>query len=336
MGFSLRRNLTQMAGWVQVDLDGTGDATFSGHVHNDAFFAEAFEFSVRVVVGSDPAIAFEKSGSVGGTGATAQQRNFYWTDREASQAYALSPAAGQMQVYEARKCSITGVLASFASFVVSWVTGTTVQTLAPSGLILFGTELVAELTGAGPAAFAIVEGVACVPAAGPTILSVALPAAVQAEGIQQRPMTPQEYAWANEEIFGGTLPPGIVISNMIGLNSAPFTFPEFGGAVWVNLGPQDWQSPKNTDPVTFTHELTHAWQIAHDPLLTAWMGAELIAQINRERAYDLPPMTGQPWGSFNPEQQAVIVQTWVHNGYSTDPADPYFPYIQANIRAGLT
>ena len=43
-------------------------------------------------------------------------------------------------------------------------------------------------------------------------------------------------------------------------------------------------------------------------------------------------MPGPPFDTFGPEAQAMTVQNWYENGQQT--TDPYYVYIQDNIRAG--
>ncbi|MCA1592076.1 MAG: hypothetical protein LC754_05385 [Acidobacteria bacterium] len=85
------------------------------------------------------------------------------------------------------------------------------------------------------------------------------------------------------------------------------------------------------------HELTHVWQ-GHQSLF-AWeymvesmiaQGHAIITKGSRNRAYDYQP--GEPWDSYNVEQQALIVQDWHRNGMKTD--DQLYTYISDNIRAG--
>ena len=68
-----------MAGWVKVEITSAGTITYSGHVHNDAAIAEAFDFRIRRVIGKALAILVQFSGHVGGT---PQERNSYWTQTE--------------------------------------------------------------------------------------------------------------------------------------------------------------------------------------------------------------------------------------------------------------
>lgn len=88
---------------------------------------------------------------------------------------------------------------------------------------------------------------------------------------------------------------------------------------------------------TFIHELTHVWQGFHGVLGWEYMAQSMLAQGyailtqgSRHKAYNYEP--GAPWGSYNVEQQAYLVEHWYRRGMNTD--DERFPYIANHIRAG--
>jgi len=88
---------------------------------------------------------------------------------------------------------------------------------------------------------------------------------------------------------------------------------------------------------TLIHELTHVWQGHHSQFAWEYMINSLLAQGhailkdgNRNTAYDYAP--GKPWGDYNVEQQASIVEDWFRNGMRPD--DELFTYITDHIRAG--
>jgi hypothetical protein len=59
-------------------------------------------------------------------------------------------------------------------------------------------------------------------------------------------------------------------------------------------------------------------------------GHAILTQGDRNRAYDYKP--GAPWGDYNVEQQALLVQDWFRNGMGQD--DERFHYIADHIRKG--
>jgi hypothetical protein len=88
---------------------------------------------------------------------------------------------------------------------------------------------------------------------------------------------------------------------------------------------------------TFIHELTHVWQGHHSTFSWQYMvnsmlaqGRALIVHGNRGMAYEFTP--GQPWNSYNVEQQAYIVEKWFARGMRTD--SELYVYIAENIRVG--
>jgi len=88
---------------------------------------------------------------------------------------------------------------------------------------------------------------------------------------------------------------------------------------------------------TFIHELTHVWQGYHGLLGWAYMAQSMLAQgyailtqHDRNMAYAYKP--GEPWRSYNVEQQARLVQDWFLEGMKTDD-DARYSYIVKHIRA---
>lgn len=88
---------------------------------------------------------------------------------------------------------------------------------------------------------------------------------------------------------------------------------------------------------TFIHELTHVWQGHHSRFGWEYMvnsmvsqGHAIITKHDRNAAYNYK--AGDPWASYNVEQQAYMVQNWYRGGMKTD--DDLYTYIENNIRAG--
>jgi hypothetical protein len=337
------QNLGSMAGWVQVEITSAGTITYSGHVHNDAAIAEAFDFRIRAVVGNAQAVLVQFSGHVAGTGGTPQERNCYWTQTETradiAANYPALAASNTFHAYEDRKGSITGVLQEIGTFVSTWleqvVLDTTVTAIDVSGVgfLAFAlAEAVGYATGTGPAVAQIVQGVLWLKGPNGDLFALAADG-LASLGQQRRQITQQEYDWANAQVFSGTLPDRarIYLTDTLGGRSACFTFPEVGGTISVNIGPNYANPMTSTFASTFLHELTHAWQIVHTPFDSVWMAQELAAQLAGQSSYDVGP-AGPPFDTFGPEAQAMIVQHWYENGRQT--TDPYYVYIQDNIRAG--
>jgi uncharacterized protein DUF5648 len=338
------QNLNSMAGWVQVEITSAGTITYSGHVHNDAAIAEAFDFRTRAVVGNKAqAVLVELSGHVAGTGGTPQERNCYWTQTETradiAANYKTLVASNTFHVYEDKKGSITGVLQEIGTFVSTWleqvVLDTTVTAIDASsvGFLAFAlAEAIGYATGTGPATAQIVQGVLWLKGPKGDLFALAADG-LAALGQQRRQITQQEYDWANTQVFSGTLPDRarIYLTDTIGGGGRSFTFPEVAGTISVNIGPH-YANPMSSDfASTFLHELTHAWQIAHTPFDSVWMAQELAVQIATGGNY-VVGQTGPPFDTFDPEAQAMIVQHWYECGRQT--TDPYYIYIQDNIQTG--
>ncbi|MGA8658162.1 MAG: hypothetical protein WB586_18620 [Chthoniobacterales bacterium] len=120
------------------------------------------------------------------------------------------------------------------------------------------------------------------------------------------------------KVFGDTLPTDrIVLTDMSGLNDRGFTFPNIDGTILVNIGaayddPIHYSLGKTyaTQGQLFIHELTHAWQIAHEWFIAGWICSALDAQIIQgQRAYNVGS-PGPAYSDFGIEAQAVIVDRW--------------------------
>lgn len=108
----------------------------------------------------------------------------------------------------------------------------------------------------------------------------------------------------------------------------------------IYFGPTVFQEGAHiTRTNTFIHELTHVWQGYHSFFSWKYMATSMIAQGralfahgDRNKAYEYDPENLQPWGCYNVEQQANIVEDWFANGMSE--SDPRYVFIIDNIRAG--
>lgn len=201
--------------------------------------------------------------------------------------------------------------------------------------------------------------------------------AIAAEGIVSagettRDLSDDEYAWANEQVYLGSLPPkdSLVVTDTIGAGHAPFTFQRYDGKITLNLGSTAGLVVRASDGTltaaqtshdhspgpgetaapgeTLIHELVHACQLYHSAadlgFLTRAAGSKVLA--GQGYTYGGPD---EDYTALNIEQQAQIVQDWfVGNRYRSQtngvqrafqPKDsvtnPYFHYIQDNLRAGV-
>jgi len=175
--------------------------------------------------------------------------------------------------------------------------------------------------------------------------------------VQARSMRDPEKQFATE-IFGeDTLPIGRILITNFDSDGTAITTPNADGSILICLGDRFDDPLASADSrTTLIHELTHAWQIKHYPVGAEvfWQGA-LNHIKGRAEPYEGSNPDGRPWSGFGIEQQAYIVATqWyyphaeyarpvndpnfnLHEALNSEAAlnDPYFRYIQDNIRLGV-
>jgi hypothetical protein len=183
--------------------------------------------------------------------------------------------------------------------------------------------------------------------------------------IRARYMYPAERQLALK-VFGRTLPPHeqIIITDMSGFGGRNFTYPGstiagvatvlnpvllawlaanpslFDGKTLVNMGSGFGDAIKFTTGrymvpgQVLIHELTHAWQIRHDNTMGYICQGVMVQtrDMAGQNVYDSPP--GKQWNEYGLEQQATLVDKWFAAGAVETKIDPYFRYIDKNIRTG--
>lgn len=193
-----------------------------------------------------------------------------------------------------------------------------------------------------------------------------------AASIQQRALREDEWAFVKRVYGDRSLPDreNVLITNLLGLGGRPFTVPLRvpGHTIVVNLG-DGFDNPTGytgggQGPVgvvapgsKLIHEMCHAWQI-HNSNYQPWMTWNLVVTAAKTGDGDMSVYrygpAGEPWGSFNTEQQAQIVQEWFEgkarprakDNPDTTPqsrfepmdesgANPYWQYLRDNIRPGV-
>lgn len=151
---------------------------------------------------------------------------------------------------------------------------------------------------------------------------------------RERQITEAEEVFARR-VFGDTLPYGAIwLSNGLGFQQRAYAIPHprFLGAYLIHIGPAAFDAPTADESAAlFIHELTHVWQGRWRWNTFDYMADSVANQFRRgQDAYVYVP--GRPWGDYNAEQQARIVEDWFSNGM--DEKDPLFVYIAVNIRTG--
>ena len=189
-----------------------------------------------------------------------------------------------------------------------------------------------------------------------TVAGVAVGAVTNAL-IKFRSMSPHEITVA-QQVFGSQLPYGnVILTNLAGLNGRAFTAPGVDGKTYCNLG-EHWndsdvtQMPGNgsypAKGELLIHQLTHAWQIAHNSFVPGFVCSGIVNQANYvmgDDVYAYGP-AGPDWSSFNLEQQGQVVNQWFGGDHAQSqwgpmdipreglPVNPYYRYIIDNILTG--
>ena len=142
-------------------------------------------------------------------------------------------------------------------------------------------------------------------------------------------------------VFQDRLPYSYIrIKDDFGWEDRAWCEPGVLGHFILHMGPVGYGSCTSTQPIrpekeitrnVFIHELVHAWQGFNGMnyvLGSLW--SQCTATFSGTSAYQYT--TGNPWSSYNVEQQGNIVRDWFRRGRQT--TDPRFEYIRDNIRAG--
>ncbi len=317
-----------------MTLRPSGLVRVSGHLHNDA--VTGYRYRLRAIASNATVpVAAQRTGYVGGDVSTAS-RDEDWVEEYESPMVALHYAGFEadpprLDVFAEHTGVVTAVLEDVLDLAISLAIGETIGLV-----ILVGVELASLIgTGSFTAGSTLLGGNLLM--LGPAgAVFVLLSAGVAALGTERRTLTEQEYAVA-DEVFAGTLPPrgDLLLTDAVGAEDRPFTWPRFDGKVMVNLGPAAYADPLAHRGLLI-HELTHAWQIENHPSGAAWVADALVTQLGHSlsgEGYE-PGPAGPPWEEFNLEQQATIVERWFTAGRRH--TDPYYRYIEGNVRLGST
>lgn len=172
-----------------------------------------------------------------------------------------------------------------------------------------------------------------------------------------RMISPLEYRIASG-VFGPTLPypARILVTDAAGLNGRPFTIPTslipavlgmnpvtflpatVGGylgsvlnwAYLLNMG-RYYNTLASSDQRLLIHEMTHVWQGKNSTFALAYVFNSVLKQgVQGGAAYSYT--AGQPWRSYNAEQQASIVEDWFRAGQPK--GGTLYPYIVNHVQKG--
>lgn len=348
--------LAALGGWVKVIINSDASVRWQGHAHDSG--ADGYDFGISAVVRSPSgrAVAMAHSGHVGGT-FTAGSRDHDWDVTQPPNSLVRANigafANSQFQTHLEYSSDIGSALEKVVSWLIKFGVG---AALGPVGAVVFiGVEVGSLIsTGSLVPGARIVEGVLWM--AGPTNTLFAMVAeGIAAAGSRTRALTEEEYNWANNLVFLGSLPPRdrIVLTDTIGGGSRAFTFPRFDGKITLNMGSAAFADPRSYPGKpwgnTFIHELVHSCQIQHagiDLSLLADALASKVCEATGGNPYTYGP-AGTDYSSLNLEQQAQTVSDWFTRHFTKDnptenyglnsaaaTSDPYFRYVTDNVRVG--
>jgi hypothetical protein len=319
---------TALGGRASLTIHNDGRYTFSGHMHGSGFDPYAFRISV-IVRSRDGVIsvAAMKSGSVGGT-IGGGSRDFDWSEPGHSFALQYNWAAVRDGQAEFGKwytdTGVLGTLEDIAAFLSTFFASSLVVGPHVAGAILIGSEL-GQLAGvpfahpAGLAGLVVVGGAVCV--LGPGMLLPALVAGIAVGAqVETRPMRPSERAFA-DTVFAGTIPFDRILITNLDRGGRAFCVPNLlDGSILLGMGGEINGTSRFEDPLkhdasrmTLIHELTHAWQLVHNPTVVEviWQAA-LNEPKDRSEIYQQweSKADGRPWSEIPIEDQAQIVGFW--------------------------
>ncbi|WP_142282916.1 hypothetical protein [Mycobacterium aquaticum] len=337
--------LAALGGHIWVTLHGDGTVEWKGHAHDSG--ADGYDFTVNAVVPGPAgvAVALTHSGHVGGT-VTTGARDHDW-DEQYPNGFVRDSWPILVKAQLQTDLEYTSDIGEAFESLLDWALKSAFDGAFPGGgaIIFVGTELGSLFTTGSLVPGARIVG-PVLWLAGPSNTLFAMTAdAIAKVGSSEREVHQAEYDWANNEVFGGALPPRdtLRITDTVGAGDRAFTFPRYDGATVLNLRPDGFAAiydgesgatPNAYLQHTFLHELVHACQIAHSHNLS-YLTSALAA--SGSYAYGPP---GPDYSSFNFEQQAQIVSDWwlgqntatsnTSGNQSTvakDKNSPYFRYV---------
>ena len=352
---------TPLGGWVTLNINSDGTYTVEFMMHSSSDFA-SFDFQLRAYLTGPglPNLFFYHEGHVSplGTDDTHPEPGsnpliaMYWNEIvnhatfSVAKDYSWSGVAGTLaglvsdllDIGAAALGGTLGVVIALTREAIGWLhlnlgPGGTIGLIA--GVIVFAVGAISGL-GIGQA---LMLG---------TVVGVVAGAVTNAM-IQYRSMSTIEITFA-QRVFGSELPyENVMLTNLAGLGNRAFTAPGVDGKTYCNLGPgfNDTLGPgKGSYPANgqlMIHELTHAWQIAHNSFIPGFVCSGIVNQTNFLLGDDVYAYgaAGPPWSSFNLEQQGAIVDQWFGGnqrqngeGPMNTNVNPYYKYISGNILTG--
>ncbi|MEU1865886.1 hypothetical protein [Streptomyces gardneri] len=359
--------LAALGGWAGVNVCIDGSLQWYGHAHDSG--ADGYDFGVAFYLRSEKRmIALSHNGSV-----SASRSDHDWEEihpPNGAVAGILSDLLGAEASMNMQYTSHIGqTLEGVVSLGLKWFVGSVLGDVAGGLAIFAGVELGSLIaTGEFGAGAVILEEVLWMAGPGNTLLAVAAHAITEL-GYDEKEIPLEAYELIDEHVFHHTLPAheDLRITNIGGEASSgeqrPFTMSSpVGGKIRLNMGQAGFDDPIGYGvgkagaaglPIipyeVLVHELVHAWQIRWTGFDLSWFADATSASVEGETSYLYGPPGPEFAGGFTIEGQAQIVSDWFseHAANATDPkagfaqltenkavTDPYFRYIQDNIRLG--
>lgn len=141
------------------------------------------------------------------------------------------------------------------------------------------------------------------------------------------------------QVFERSIPYSrVIVSDGLGYNGRPYTLPEMGGTYVLHVGDGYYgmsSAGRPADRALLVHELVHVWQGEHSRWRGSFVAESGWNQLRHgDAAYDYDANNLKDWNSYNPEQQAQIVEDWYAGGMLE--TDPRYFYIRCNIRGNCS
>lgn len=106
----------------------------------------------------------------------------------------------------------------------------------------------------------------------------------------------------------------------------------------MNIGPTHYANMAASHPALLVHETAHVWQGRNSAFALTYalesalhQCAGILSTSDRGAAYAYT--AGAAWSSYNPEQQAKIVEDWYKAGEPTSGS--LWPYVRDYVRRGI-
>jgi hypothetical protein len=339
---------TPLGGSVHVEVSDDGSYLVKFHMHSSSLLGN-FDFNLRAYLTAPgfATIAFIQSGHVSGVDSWDHDERgsnpllaLYWGQLKAAPRYSVAKdykwggVVGTIEdlvkdIFDIGAGAIgdtLGVILGATREAIGWL-GTTLGAGGTIGVIGGVVVFAIGTLAGGGVGGALVLGL---------VAGVAIGAVTNAM-IKSRPINDAEIALA-KQVFGETIPyQNVVLTNLGGLSGRAFTAPGADGKTYCNLG-KAFDDPLGPHPDSYPnpgqlliHELTHAWQIAHNDFLPGLMCSGLVNQTNYlfgDNVYEYGP-PGPDWNSgLQAEQQGSIVDQWFAGNHHSEG---YFPMDQENV-----